>query len=253
MRLFMALAAMLAMILPVHAEPIGSWALQQTDDTVEYFTENASGDKFVLHCKSGGKEHETSGRVVMGNGNPAVPAVVQFIIDGNPFYMAIDEQARLTTGCPMCAENFVALWSALRTGYELETRFPDGRTANFTLEGSGTVLPEEPCIPDYLFTQQLPVPRKKPRTDATPAIAHCTQLWQEDLAAQKACVARQIEAIDKVVEVSKGYELNQVYELILESCNFAQTVNPAQAPADWQRMHDCINAQIIAVRGPGSG
>ena len=252
MRVLAWLIAAMIVAGPALAQQSGTkWRERQQDGVVEYLTENSSGDSFMLSCKAGGHSSLASGRIVIGGTGPGKKGSIKVSIDGVGLNVAVGQDAGMTTGCLTCAENYVAMWTALRTGYDLEVQFQDGRNAKFSLEGSGTVLPELPCMPGNNLAQNAPLPRKKPNLDATPAIARCQELAGENPDEQKKCMFGQIEAIGEVVTLSNDFVGSQVYALIFDSCQFEQAPDGSEFFSDWRALHDCLKRSISTTATPG--
>lgn len=111
--------------------------------TVEASIDDGMGSSLTMSCQDG-----TNGQVYLNlSGQPAT-GVVRFDVGGQIFELpALYEGGRLNVECRACADNYTALWTALRSGTQVIVSDATNE-AILSLEGSSNALSPEPCIPD---------------------------------------------------------------------------------------------------------
>lgn len=110
---------------------------------VEASTEDSKGNSLTMSCQDG-----MNGRVYLTlSGQPAT-GDVRFLVDGQSYELsAWADGGRLNVECRACADNYMALWVALRAGKQLTVS--DGTNeAILSLNGSADALSPDPCMPE---------------------------------------------------------------------------------------------------------
>lgn len=149
MRIALVMAGGIALLLPgiAHAEPIGRWRSGFGQGTLEYGIKNdsAGSDEIYIACS------ETSTMMYFSIGGAEPPASSQVIltIGNDEFQILTNEKGIGVTDCHVCADNFDALWPALRSGSVVWVSYQDGKRTKFTLDGSSKALPPERCKADF--------------------------------------------------------------------------------------------------------
>ena len=127
-----------------------NWVAWPGNETVEYFVSNNRGDRLSLTCTLGAFKARTTGRLWLSGGQSTTQSKqLKFTIAGKAHWLPLDETGRIDTSCAACADSYDFLWGAMRRGYKMTVGHEKGRTARFTLAGSGAALPETPCETDY--------------------------------------------------------------------------------------------------------
>jgi hypothetical protein len=94
-------------------------------------------------------EDDTSLYVSIRGRDPKPRSVVTFTIAGESFRLNTDIHGVLKTDSHVDADNFTALWSAMRKGQWMTVEFSKTERVTFTLQGASKVLPKRPCTPNF--------------------------------------------------------------------------------------------------------
>lgn len=132
---------------PAIAEPIGKWWSGWGQGTSEYGFKNdsAGSDKIYIACG----EQETTIRFTVGGKSPPPKSTVFVTIGDEEYTIITNEWGDGTTNCRVCADNFIALWEAIREGQTMWVRYADGRATRFPLAGADKVLEPDACTTDF--------------------------------------------------------------------------------------------------------
>lgn len=109
----------------------------------EASTSDGKGNSLTMSCQDG-----MNGQIYLTlDGQPAM-GDVRFDVDGQSFELSSwAERGRLNVECKACADNYMALWEALRAGSQV-TITAANRQATLSLDGSADALSPEPCVPE---------------------------------------------------------------------------------------------------------
>lgn len=129
------------------AEPTGRWFTGFGQGTTEYGIKNDSAGKDYLYiaCSPDGA---TIDFTVAGK-NPAGDSAVDVEVGRDKYQLHTDTYGRFTTDSHGSSDTFRALWDSLRRGSRADVRLSTGKTASFTLENTGRILPPKPCPTAY--------------------------------------------------------------------------------------------------------
>ena len=121
----------------------GVWVSGFAMGVVEASIDEGIGSSLTMSCQNG-----MNGQVYLNlSGQPAT-GVVRFDVDGQIFELpAWAEGGRLNTECRACADNYMALWEALRSGTQVIVSDATNE-AILSLNGSADALSPEPCMPE---------------------------------------------------------------------------------------------------------
>ena len=124
--------------------PTNEWVQGFGMGVTETTTRDPLGNDVMLTC-TGGQD----GKVfVEFLGVPAAGGPITFEVDDNRFEMTVwADGGRLNLDCRVCADNYTALWQALRSGSNLIIT-QGSNQARFSLRGSATALDPVPCLPE---------------------------------------------------------------------------------------------------------
>jgi hypothetical protein len=124
--------------------PANEWVQGFGMGVTESWTRDSDRNYIGFACTNGsnGTLH------VSFRGAPATGDEISFNVDGEEFNLPLwPEDGRANVECRVCADNYTALWTALRAGSQVKVS--DGVSeAVLSLKGSASALDPEPCIPE---------------------------------------------------------------------------------------------------------
>ncbi|WP_146188193.1 hypothetical protein [Ascidiaceihabitans donghaensis] len=125
------------------------WTFGGGQGVYESATRDNQGNSITFTCNDLG---ENGGLYVELGGQPISGGQVSFDVDGATFGMtAWAEGGRINTECTVCGGIYTSLWNATAAGNLMTVTASDGRTAVFSLAGSGDALGNVACQPDDGF------------------------------------------------------------------------------------------------------
>lgn len=125
---------------------IGDWKLDYIESFVRMETYNDPDNWVSFGCRWNWKE---GGIYVQIDGAIATGPEVIFDIDGKQYPMTTEGAifGKINTGCEDCKDKYHELWRAVTLGNQLTVIPSEGRSAEFSLEGSHAIMGDIPCIP----------------------------------------------------------------------------------------------------------
>ena len=124
--------------------PTNEWVQGFGMGVTESWTRDSDGNYILFACTNGsnGTLH------VNFRGAPATGDQISFNVDGEEFNLPLwPDGGRANVECRVCADNYTALWTALRAGNQVT--ISDGLNESvLSLKGSASALDPEPCIPE---------------------------------------------------------------------------------------------------------
>ena len=147
MQKFALFALALAISSPALAEPVGRWLSGFGQGTFEYGIKNDSvgSDEVYIACA----EDNTYISFTVGGVSPRQGSNIIMTIGPDEFVVMAGKNGYFQTASHVDADNFHALWDAMRAGQNLRVRLSTGQSTNFTLKGAAKVLPKAPCKTDF--------------------------------------------------------------------------------------------------------
>ena len=110
---------------------------------VEASTSDGKGNSIIMSCQDG-----MNGQIYLTLAGQPATGDVRFVVDGQSFELsAWAEGGRLNVECSACADNYLALWEALRAGSQVTISAANNQ-ATLGLDGSADALSPEPCMPE---------------------------------------------------------------------------------------------------------
>jgi hypothetical protein len=124
--------------------PNNEWVQGFGMGVTESWTQDSARNYILFSCTNGsnGTLH------VNFRGAPATGNQISFNVDGEEFNLPLwPDDGRADVECIVCADNYTALWAALRAGSQVKVS--DGVSeAVLSLKGSASALDPEPCVPE---------------------------------------------------------------------------------------------------------
>ena len=125
------------------------WTFGGGQGIFESATRDDQGNSIAFTCNDLG---ENGGLYVELGGQPISGGPASFDVDGNVYGMTVwADGGRINTECTVCGDIYTSLWNATAAGNLITVTASDGRTAAFSLAGSGDALGSVACQPDDGF------------------------------------------------------------------------------------------------------
>jgi hypothetical protein len=178
------------------ANVAGHWS-NGTKQDVDYFsTYNLSGDHLLLHCGNGGvSAYNAAAFIEIKSKLPPAKSTVDIVIDGGlKLWLYTDENGVASANSNVMRDLFSQFWTALRRGSKAFFKFSDGRTAEFSLKGTGRILSEKPCADAEERSVSTTPPALPAPSVADQIRSLCKSRWPDDFEMQLYCVNEQSKA-----------------------------------------------------------
>ena len=240
------------------AAAYGDWTVQDSNGHVEYATVNAQGDAFRMDCDAGATGTGGASASLTINGQTPPPGSIAKINvtglgdDPAEFRFSVGESGQITTNCRECADNYLAMWRALRRGYDVIVTLEDGTTSTFSLKGTTNALAEKACVPDFYRIAAVDETASGKQAEFSGASKlvivqqlrdSCKARWADDQERQLYCLRLQFSALDELSDVVKTYRGNAAAERIIGDCA-AKSKDEATGSTDYEIALSCAKKQI---------
>ena len=142
---------------PALAEPTARWWSGWGQGVAEYGYNDGNGSSIYIACDENYPESTKRGvtiTVSVDAVNAAPNSEVTFIVDMDSFSFRTErDESIITTNSHVAADNFTALWQAMRGGrkvsYVIKDRIGNSHLKTFGLAGSSKALSKEGCVADF--------------------------------------------------------------------------------------------------------
>lgn len=236
----------------------GHWNAGGGQGVAEYWTENTDGSRFMLTCDgNAGLGHPAhpnhAGWSVDGIHTPKNSSIT-VAIDGRTYQLFTDDAGDATTKSRIVADNYIALWAALRKGSEAIVTAQNGKSVAFSLEGSGKALPAAPCTPDHYFkaSQQATTAAPSPNTPSSgqdEIISElkriCREKWGTDYEMIEYCQGKQMKALVNLGGLLESFSKGSAQRDILNRCLDKWEKGKG---SDWETVEYCYGRQLGAYQ-----
>jgi hypothetical protein len=201
------LAVMLFTILtsaPVYSgiRRVGDWYSGANNGGHEFYgTSNVSRDRFFLNCYDKAEASYGATMSIYINAAPApANSFVTLEIDGSKSRLPTDADGEVRSDDHLSAQAFESTWNEIRSGSQMIITFSDGRTARFSLKGSGSIVPLQNCQTTFeRLAAQVRAGKDKPQSNENLSLnarirAKCKNDWPDDFEMELFCVKQQTKA-----------------------------------------------------------
>ena len=128
-----------------HDATFGNWTSYTGMGWIEAATHDGRGSTITLACGEDREQRYDGSVRAFISGSTQDSGAIRFMVDGESFTMTQLGDGTVDLNCPGCAQTFRSLWVAVAMGNGLTISDKRGRSATFSLAGSGEAMGYDIC------------------------------------------------------------------------------------------------------------